>query len=469
MQEQVFRAPAQGLAQHPWLAVGTVCLGAVMAAIDASIVSVALPTMQQYFGTQPASIAWVSLSYLLVLTAAVVLAGHLADSVGRSRMYRLGFLVFGVASAGCGFAPSLGVLIVSRVVQGAGAAMLQANSVAIVTSSVPRELRGRAIGVQGAAQAVGLAVGPALGGVLIAAFHWQSIFLVNLPIAALALAVSAYTLPHDERRGHLPRVDVLSSLLLVVALALLLLSMSASTPGHSYWYLELLVAAVAGWLFARRQGQVPSPLVEPALVQSRRVSGGVVLGILSFGVLYGVLFLAPYYLQDVRHIALGRLGLLVSTIALAMTAVAPLAGLLADRFGNRKVAVGGLVLLLGGGVAIFFWSPSIAFAWTVPAMALIGLGAGVFTPPNNSSVMGSAPPEHLGVTGGLLNMGRSVGMSLGVAAAASIFEGAGHGDLFLGFRYAMAIMVVVALAALLLQWWMPRDAGARRQRFQVLR
>ncbi len=449
-----------GLAEHPWLAVATVCLGAAMAAIDASIVNVGLPTMQHFFHTTVSNVAWVSLTYLLILTTVVVLAGRLADGIGRSRMYRAGFLVFGVASAGCGFAPSLGVLLISRLVQGVGAAMLQANSVAIVTSSVPASMRGRAIGVQGAAQAVGLAIGPAIGGFLLAAFSWRAIFLVNLPIAALALIVGPYTLPKDPAKRTMPHVDPLSSVLMALVLVLALASLNPSLPGHQFWYAELLAAVVLGYIFARRQGLVPTPLIEPELVKILNVTGGVVLGVLSFSVLYGVIFLTPYYLQEVRHLPAARMGLLLTAIALAMTAVAPFAGTFADRFGNRKVAVGGLLILTAGSVAIFAWTPLTNFAWTVPAMALIGAGAGVFTPPNNSSVMGSAPPHHLGVTGGLLNMGRSIGMSLGQALVASLFElGSMHGSYFNGFREAMILVLVIAIVALVLQWFMPKDSG----------
>ena len=460
MQNNVVRAEP-GLAERPWLAVATVCLGAAMAAIDASIINVSLPTMQHFFHTTTSDVAWVSLTYLLVLTTIVVLAGRLADGIGRSRMYRAGFLVFGIASAGCGFAPSLGVLLVSRLVQGVGAAMLQANSVAIVTSSVPSSMRGRAIGVQGAAQAVGLAIGPAIGGLLIAAFSWRAIFLVNLPIAAIALIVAPFTLPKDPKGGTMPRVDVVSSGLMAIVLVLVLLALNPTLPGHRFWYVELGIAVVLGYVFARRQGLVPTPLVDPQLVKILNVSGGVVLGILSFSVLYGVMFLTPYYLQEVRHLPAASMGLLLMAIALAMTAVAPLAGTLADRFGNRKVAVGGLVVLTAGAIAIYLWTPFTAFAWTVPAMALIGVGAGVFTPPNNSSVMGSAPPEHLGVTGGLLNMGRSIGMSLGQALVAAIFEiGTLAGGYYQGFRDAMILVVAISIVSLVMQWFMPKDTGA---------
>jgi EmrB/QacA subfamily drug resistance transporter len=448
----------QGLAEHPWLAVATVCLGAAMAAIDASIVTVGLPTMQHYFHTTSNDIAWVSLTYLLALTTIVVLAGRLADSVGRSRMYRFGFVVFGIASAGCGLAPSLWVLLLSRVVQGVGAAMLQANSVAIVTSSVPARMRGRAIGIQGAAQAIGLTIGPTIGGFLIGAFSWQAIFLVNLPIAAVALIVAPFTLPHDARREAgqgMPKVDVTSSLLLAVSLTLLLLAMK----GHGIWYIELLAGLVAGYFFTVRQLRIEQPLVHPSVVRIIHVTGGVVLGVLSFSVLYGVLFLAPYYFQRVRGLPTAHMGIIVSAVALAMTAVAPVAGTLADRFGNRLVAVAGLIVTAIGSLMMFLWTKNVAFGWTVPALVLIGFGAGVFTPPNNSSVMGHSPEEHLGVTGGLLNMGRSIGMTAGIAVAAAMYSLAAN-DPFQGFRNAALALLIIAAASIVLQAVLPKETHA---------
>lgn len=452
----------EGIADHPWLAVGTVCLGAAMAAIDASIVNVALPTIVDAFHVPIGDVEWVSLAYLLALTTIVVLAGRLADSLGRSRMYRSGFIVFTIASVGCGLAPTLPILIVSRIVQGVGAAMLQANSVAIVTSSVPKAMRGRALGIQGAAQAIGLSIGPAVGGLLISALSWRAIFLVNLPIGVVATVVSIYTLPKDTHQGAHPHVDVLSTALLGIALTLMLFAFNPTAPGRSFWWLELIAAGAVVYYFWHRQHRVSDPLVQPEVVRVPAVSWGIFLGLLSFTVLYGTLFIAPFYFQKVRHLPVAQLGIVVSTVALAMTAVAPLAGSLADRFGNKIMSVAGLIALLLGAGSLALWTQDISFVWTIPGLALIGAGAGIFTPPNNSSVMGAAPPEHLGVTGGLLNMGRSIGMSAGVALAAGIYAiGDSSGGPYQGYRLAALALVGVAVLNLILQWLRPKDAPDR--------
>src|SRR6202042_3572638 len=183
----------------PWFAVATVCFGAFMGQLDASIVTVAFPALQRQFGTGLAATQWVSLAYLLVLTALLVPAGRWSDRAGRKLMYLYGFVVFAASSAACGLAPSLGALIALRVVQAGGAALLQANSVALVVTSVPARTRRAALGVQAAAQAVGLACGPVAGGVLVGTVGWRWGFLINGPVGLLAVLAGWSLLPRTRR------------------------------------------------------------------------------------------------------------------------------------------------------------------------------------------------------------------------------------------------------------------------------
>jgi MFS family permease len=202
----LLREPARPTAirEHPlapWFAVATVCFGAFMGQLDASVVTVAFPALQRQFGTGLAATQWVSLAYLLVLTALLVPAGRWSDRAGRKLLYLYGFVVFSAASAACGLAPSLGVLIALRLVQAAGAALLQANSVALVVTSVPARTRRAALGVQAAAQAVGLACGPVVGGVLVGTVGWRWVFLINVPVGLLAVLAGWYLLPRTRRAG----------------------------------------------------------------------------------------------------------------------------------------------------------------------------------------------------------------------------------------------------------------------------
>ena len=184
----------------PWLAVGTVCIGAFMGQLDVSIVTLALPHIGAGLHAGPGAVRWVALSYLLVLTGTLVAVGYLADRIGRKLLYTYGFAVFTAGSALCGLAPDLGWLIGARLLQGLGAAMLQANSVALIAATLPRRELARGIGIQGAAQASGLALGPVLGGLLLALGGWRLIFLMNLPAGLLGLALSRYLLPRTRSR-----------------------------------------------------------------------------------------------------------------------------------------------------------------------------------------------------------------------------------------------------------------------------
>jgi MFS family permease len=195
-------APLRGLARldcYPWLVVGTVCIGAFMGQVDASIAQLVLPELEREFHASIGAVAWVSIAYLLVVAAMVPVFGRLADMVGRKLLYCGGFVVFVMGSGLCGLAPSLDTLVGARVLQALGASLLQANSVAIIVAAAAQARRGRALGLQSAAQAVGLSAGPGLGGFLIAALGWRSVFWINLPVGLLGAVLGLLVLPRTER------------------------------------------------------------------------------------------------------------------------------------------------------------------------------------------------------------------------------------------------------------------------------
>src|SRR5882757_9112238 len=208
----------------PWLAVATVCVGAFIGQLDASIVTVALPTIRDDLHVSLGAVEWVSLAYLLVLMGTVSAVGRLADMFGRKLLYVYGFAVFTLASLGCGLAPTLAVLVGLRVVQGVGAAMLQANSVALIRTTVRGERLRLAIGLQGAAQAIGLALGPAVGGLLVGAGGWRWIFYVNVPVGVIGLGL--LLLPRARARAPLARFDWPGLATLLPASGTLLLALS---------------------------------------------------------------------------------------------------------------------------------------------------------------------------------------------------------------------------------------------------
>jgi EmrB/QacA subfamily drug resistance transporter len=466
------RPPLRRIALLPsyrWFVVGTVCVGAFLGQLDASIATLVLPTLEQVFHAEVAAVEWVAIAYLLTLAALVVTFGRLADMTGRKLLYNGGFMLFIVGSALCGLAPSLGMLIAARVLQAVGAAMLQSNSVAIITSAVPHGELGRAIGIQGAAQAVGLSVGPSVGGFLIGTLGWQWVFYIAVPFGLVGTVMAWCILPQtahaaEAQQASKERFDWWGAVSFAAAIAAGLLAL---TYGNSWgWTSPRLLTALGlaiglGATFLILERRVRFPLVDLVLFRSRVFTAGIVSGLLSYAVLFGALFLMPFYLQRVFGYSPQRTGLLLTVIPVAIAILAPVSGAIADRAGSRLPTVLGMGLTTVALVALTVEEHG-AIAVVLACLALFGVGLGFFTPPNNSAIMGSAPPYRLGVAGGVLNMTRSLGTSLGVAATGAILALVlssiqGHSvantldtsvpDLLAGFRDCLIFLAGLAVIA----------------------
>lgn len=446
------RARPRWLRERPggwWLAIAAVCLGAFMGQLDASIATLTYPALQGEFHTALASVEWVSLSYLLVLVALLVPVGRLSDARGRKLMYLYGFVVFTIASAACGLAPTLGALIVFRAVQAVGAALLQANSVALVTTSAPRDRLRAALGVQAGAQALGLALGPTLGGVIVTVLGWRWVFFVNVPVGLAAVIAGHYLLPRTRTHASTDHFDWLGLLWLVIAGTALLLGISAASG------LRLTPAAIialflasggAAYAFARRLRHAVSPLIDPVLLRTRQIAAGLVGALGGYLVLFGPLVLIP--------VALTRTGTsltVAGTILTALPAGFAAAALGADRvlpasWGDRRRALLGSALAAAALVGMIL--VPLTGAWLAPLLALLGLGLGVFTPANNALVMAAVPARAAGTGGGLLNMTRALGTALGVALVTLTLHIAPRRDSAFGGHVAAALLTVLALGVL---------------------
>ncbi len=295
----------------PWFAVAAVCVGAFMGQLDASIVTVALPTLQRTFDASVGAVTWVGLSYLLVLVATVTAVGRFADMWGRKLLYVYGFVIFTLASVLCGLAPDLGALCVFRAFQAVGAAMLQANSLAIIVLVVEEKALGKAIGLQGAAQALGLALGPTVGGLLLAAGGWRLIFFVNVPFGIFGAVAAILLVPRS--RNLLARVAFDWTGLAVFFPAVVALLSAISFGAELGWssaavVVLFCVAAVLFVVFVRHERRDKEPMLDLGLFRSGQFSTGIASGLLSYLVMFGVLLLVPFYFERgpwSRHRAIG--------------------------------------------------------------------------------------------------------------------------------------------------------------------
>ena len=398
-----------------------------MAAIDASIVNIALPTLHATFHVGMLSVEWVAVAYLLTLAALLPVIGRLSDQIGRSRLYTLGFGVFALGSGLCSLAPGLATLVVFRVLQALGAVALQANSIAIVSSLAhDRDTRAAAIGVQGAAQALGLSVGPFAGGVLIHALGWRSIFYLNVPIGIVGTAAAVAFLPR-EMLGKALEMDLRGSLLLSAALVAFSLFLTNAGSWPVVWLAILAGFTVScALLFRAHALRHEDAVLDLRALAQPRIWKGLLTGALSYTVMYGALFLLPFFLERVEGAMVDVAGRILMAVPVAMSLASATAGRMTHLLsGRRLMSVGlGVMMAACAGFALLLPGPG----WAMLAvLAAVGLGMGLFTPANNASVMSAAPGNLLGSIGGVLNMARTIGMMLGVSLGGLSLALAGSG------------------------------------------
>jgi MFS family permease len=460
----LLREPARPAAirEHrlaPWLAVATVCFGAFMGQLDASIVTLAFPALQRQFGMGLAGVQWVSLAYLLALVALLVPVGRWSDRFGRKLVYLYGFVVFAGASAACGLAPTLAVLIGLRVVQAGGAAMLQANSVALVATSAPGGRRRAALGIQAGAQALGLALGPVVGGLLVASAGWRWIFLVNVPVGVIAVLAGWFLLPRTRQLAHGRGSDPFGMTLLALAAVGTLVAVSSlSGLDLPFWALagSAAAAVAAGAGLGSWERRTPAPLIDLPLLAASRIAPALGGALCAYMVLFGPLVLLPQTLAAHGGTAL-RAGLLLTALpaGFGLAAVAAEHVLPAQWPNRRRCAAGGLLATCSV-AALAIPGPT---ALTVASLALLGAGLGAYIPANNAQIMTAVPTRDAATAGGTVNMARGLGTALGVAVVTlGLHAGArlGHSD---GGWLAIVALAGAALAA---TWAGTRPAAPTR-------
>lgn len=431
------------------LVVGTVCVGAFMGQLDASIVTVALPGIGHDLHVSAAAASWVSLLYLLTLVALVTPVGIWADAVGRKALYVGGFGVFTLATLGCALAPNLPVLGGFRVIQGAGAALLQANSVALVAIAAGRDRLVKAIGVQATFQAIGLAVGPAVGGFLVAAGGWRLVFLVNVPAGLLGMLTGLVLLPRSRDLAPRRRLDPVSLTLLVVGTTATVLGLSYAADDPTAGAVSIGAGLLLLALLVRREVRgAAEPLVDHALLTLGRFRSGLAAGAATYALLFGLLVTVPFALSH-QGVGAGRIGLLLAALPVGL-------GLATVTVGRRLHGHGlaGLLVALGATAALAVTAPHEG-ALLAGLLAAVGAGLGLFTPANNGGVMACARPDQSGSASGLLNTARGLGTSLGTALAALTVGS--------GLRASIVVLLVVlALGTVAVAWETARGSGPRQ-------
>lgn len=390
----------------------TQCAGMFLVQLDVTVVNIALPTIGAQLHAGLPVLQWIVDGYTVVLAAFLLTGGALGDVIGHRRVVLAGLGVFGVASAGCALAPAGAALVAFRAVQGIGAALLLPGTLAVITRTYPahRE-QARALGVWAGVSALALSAGPVLGGLLIAATGWRSLFWINVPLAALAIGGTLLVPADPPTTG---RVDVRGTVAGATALAALVYAViEASVPAA-------LAGAVAVVVFVAVERNSPAPMLPLTLLRSRRfAAANLVAGAMNFAGL-GMILLTTLYLQGVRHATPPAAALAMLPGFLPLSVLAPVTGRLTARFGPRPVMIAGLLTGSAGLLGLLRVSPSTGYGTFLPAFAFVGVGLGLLTAAAVAAAVGGVPAGKAGVASGVNNTARQACGALGIAVFGAI-------------------------------------------------
>jgi EmrB/QacA subfamily drug resistance transporter len=431
-------------------------LSMLLPSLGTSIANVALPTLAQAFGASFQQVQWVILAYLLAITILVVSVGRLGDLIGRRRLLLAGIGLFTLASILCGVAPALPLLIAARALQGLGAAVMMALTMAFVGETVPKERTGSAMGLLGTTSAVGTALGPSLGGVLIAWLGWRAIFLVGVPLGLLTLFLVWRYLPASQRdltttatKG--PRFDIVGTLLLALTLAAYALAMTLGR-GHFGWLNAALLtaSALAAVLFVLAEKRVASPLIRLTMFRHPVLSASLAMSLLVSTVLMTTLVVGPFYLSGALGLDAAAVGAVVSAGPIVAALAGMPSGRLVDRLGAHRMAIAGLAGIGLGAGALSLLSTTYGVAGYVAAIVVITAGYALFQAANNTAVMADVHADQRGVVSGMLNLSRNLGLITGASLMGAVFALASATTVATPAAVAAGMRVTFAVAAALI-------------------
>jgi EmrB/QacA subfamily drug resistance transporter len=406
-----------------WWTLFAVSFGLFMIMLDNTVVNVALPTMQRDLHVSISQLEWVVIAYALTFAALLITGGKLADLYGRRRIFVLGLVVFTLSSLACGLAPSAGVLIAARAVQGVGAALMNPATLSIIVATFPPKLRGTAIGIWAGVSALALAIGPLGGGLITEHLNWNWIFFVNIPVGAIAIVVSQLVIRESrdtsvEQSIDAPGLVTSGGGLFFLSYALVEGNRHGWTSPEILSFFALAVAVLIAFVvFERRQRLA---MLDLSLFRIGAFTGANLVAMLVSLSMFGVFFFVTLYVQNILHYSPAKAGATFLPMVLLIIFIAPIAGRLSDKIGSRWLMGGGMTLL---GISLLLYERVTIHSdfWTLlPPMLVGGFGMAMTMSPMTSAAMGAVPVDKAGVGSGVLNSFRQMGGSLGIALMGAI-------------------------------------------------
>ncbi|MFC1952426.1 MFS transporter [Chloroflexota bacterium] len=409
---------------YKWVSMSVVAIGTLMSTLDMSAMSIILPNLEHYFQTGPDTVVWVWLIWLLIGSGLMLTLGRAGDTFGRKRLYTSGLAIFTLGLGLCSLAQSLIQLVIFRLIQALGAAMTIATGNAIITAAFPSKERGKALGIIGAVGGLGLLSGPVLGGFFLNLLGWRSIFYLRLPFGIISTAMAWALLKEQPSLEQKEKFDPLGATTLFLALTCLLLAVNRgqSLGWFSPWVLSLgIVGMVLLFSFLVVERRVAQPVLDLRLFLSRLFSVASASHVFLYMSTAAVSFLMPFYLIQGLGFNASKAGLLLITIPAISLVLSPLSGRLSDKLGTLFLCASGLTLASVGLFLLSGLESNASIGDIVLYLTIVGIGMGLFVPPNTSAIMGSVPTERLGTASAMVATLRHIGMSVGLAIAGSVF------------------------------------------------
>jgi EmrB/QacA subfamily drug resistance transporter len=414
-----------------WWTLGAMCFALFMIMLDNTVVNVALPSIQRDLDASISGLEWTVNGYTLSFAVLLATGGRLGDIFGRRRMFLFGVVIFAASSATAGFAPSSTALVLSRVVQGVGAALMMPATLSIITDAFPPAERGKAMGMWAGVSALALAVGPVLGGFLTEHVSWRAIFYLNIPVAIGAVTAALFAVRESRDTSVGREVDFAGVAVLTGTLTALVLAL---VEGNAWgWGSPEIVALLAGAaigavLFVAIELRVKVPMVEFHFFSDRNFVGAVVVALIVSFAMLGVFFFLALYMQNILRYSPLEAGVRFLPSTLMIVTVAPVAGRLSDRVGPRWLIVGGLIVVAASLFSFSGLAVDSTYLDLLPGFTLLGIGIAMTMSPMTSAAMNAVPVQKAGIASGVLSMFRMVGGSLGIAVTGAIFQGSVGGS-----------------------------------------
>ena len=411
-----------------WMIFTVTANGTFMSTLSAGIVNIALPTMSQQFHVSLESIQLVVSLYLLVLTCLLPVFGKLSDLYSRKWMYLGGFVTFGVGALFGALANSLTVMLLARAIQGIGSSAMMATSQALIAQIFHGPSRGKAFGAIGAVVACGSLAGPAIGGALIQAWGWRSIFWLTLPICALGVWRGIYLIPRfkGNKRLHMDYVGALYYTLMSFSFLYALNTAADKGWTNPFILSSFVLSIVFASLFFRREKTSKYPFIGLSIFKIPAISYGYGVAVLGFTALFTNSVLLPFYLADILHLDPIHIGLLILPFPVTLAIASTVSGALCAKWPARIITTAGFVFLFISTLLFAFIGATPSFSYIVLAQLIMGIGSGTFQVPNNNTVISASPKGKLGVVASVNALARNAGMILGIALSVAIFAAVQH-------------------------------------------